>query len=406
MVKAVDAFNRCQTKNDMTTFKVVSLFAGAGLLDLGFMNSGFQIVEAIEVEPIFCKTYNYALEQYCKNSNNFYIRNKLVVHNHIKSPQSASDKQLHRRLKKQYRGIDGIIGGPPCQDFSVAGKNAGILGERGKLLQSYCEIVKSVLPKFIFFENVEGLYNKHKAGFDDFVLELEKHGYEVWHTVLNSLEYGFAQDRPRIALVGFRKEIINKLTKQNFVLEKNNTILKTSDNKNFVFRWPKVKYENPKGLPWPKATSFQNSQQPQIPYCLPKELMIVNTFAGITKNTPNQNECFKSYSKKFWERDEGDTTKKSFKRLHRFRYSPTAAYGNNEVHLHPTEPRRLTVREALRIQTVPDEYIMPSDVPMTHKFKMIGNGVPVKKAELIAKEIRNTLFKAYSGTNTKLEIVS
>lgn len=89
--------------------------------------------------------------------------------------------------------------------------------------------------------------------------------------------------------------------------------------------------------------------------------------------------------------EEGDTNRKSFKRLHRLKYSPTVAYGNNEVHLHPTLPRRLTVREALRLQTVPDEYILPAEVPLTHKFKLISNGVPSAKAELIAKEIRRTL---------------
>jgi len=396
------AFSTLETEQPV--FNVLSLFSGAGFLDLGFMNQGFQIVESIEIEPTFCKTYNYAINQYFQKSDNPYIKNKIITHNPIQSPQSASDKDLHKRLAEQYKGIDGLIGGPPCQDFSVAGKNAGVLGERGKLLQSYCEIVKAVSPKFIFFENVEGLYNKHKVGFDEFVEELENDGYEIWHTILNSLEYGFAQDRPRIALVGFRKEVIAKLVEKSFLIEKDNTILKNSTNPNFVFKWPKIKYENPKKLAWPKITKFQTKQYAKTPRDLPEELTLAHLFKGLNKSTPNQNEHFKSYSQKFWERDEGDTSKKSFKRLHRFRYSPTAAYGNNEVHLHPTEPRRLTVREALRIQMVPDEYVMPSDVPMTHKFKMIGNGVPVKKAELIAAEIKKTLLKVHSDTN--FEIVS
>jgi DNA (cytosine-5)-methyltransferase 1 len=88
---------------------------------------------------------------------------------------------------------------------------------------------------------------------------------------------------------------------------------------------------------------------------------------------------------------EGDVSRKSFKRLHRWRFSPTAAYGNNEVHLHPTLPRRLTVREALRIQSVPDTYILPEDMPLTHKFKTIGNGVAVKLAYAVACSIRNMI---------------
>lgn len=384
--KSTDVLERKQP-----IFNVLSLFSGAGFLDLGFMNQGFQIVEAIEVEPYFCKTYNFAINKYFQKSTNFYVKNNIITHHPINKPQSVTDKELHQRLAEQYKGIDGLIGGPPCQDFSVAGKNAGVLGERGKLLQSYSAIVKVVSPKFIFFENVEGLYNKHKAGFDDFVEELEKEGYEIWHTILNSLEYGLPQDRPRIAMVGFKKEIIEALLKKNYILEKDNLTLKRADANNFIFKWPKIKYNNPKDLPWPKTIKFQTKKYAKTPQNIPEELTLTYAFKGINKNTPNQNEYFKAYSQKFWERDEGDTSKKSFKRLHRFRYSPTAAYGNNEVHLHPTLPRRLTVREALRIQTVPDEYVMPSDVPLTHKFKMIGNGVPVKKAEIIAVEIRRTL---------------
>ena len=121
-------------------------------------------------------------------------------------------------------------------------------------------------------------------------------------------------------------------------------------------------------------------------------MTIIGAFEGLTKNTPNQNEYFRPKSGRFQLIEEGDTNRKSFKRLHRYRYSPTVAYGNNEVHLHPTEPRRLTVREALRLQTVPDTYVLPGNMTLTAKFKMISNGVPTKKAELIAKEIRRTLL--------------
>src|SRR5690606_28144652 len=95
--------------------------------------------------------------------------------------------------------------------------------------------------------------------------------------------------------------------------------------------------------------------------------------------------------KKFWQIDEGDVSGKSFKRLHRYRYSPTAWYGNNEVHIHPWKPRRLSVREALRIQTVPDEYILPVDFSLTDKFKMITNGVPCRLAEHLAQSIMTFL---------------
>ena len=81
---------------------------------------------------------------------------------------------------------------------------------------------------------------------------------------------------------------------------------------------------------------------------------------------------------------EGDTTRKSFKRLHRWRYSPTACYGNNEVHLHPYKIRRLSVSEAMAIQSLPREFILPRTMSLSAKFKTIGNGVPYLLSEAIA----------------------
>lgn len=84
---------------------------------------------------------------------------------------------------------------------------------------------------------------------------------------------------------------------------------------------------------------------------------------------------------------EGDDSKKSYKRLHRWRYSPTAAYGNNEVHLHPYKERRLSVAEALAIQSLPKEFSFPDSMTLTDMFKTIGNGVPFIMSSGIAKTI-------------------
>ena len=88
---------------------------------------------------------------------------------------------------------------------------------------------------------------------------------------------------------------------------------------------------------------------------------------------------------------QGESAGKSFKRLHRWRYSPTAAYGNNEVHLHPYLPRRISVAEALAIQSLPESFSLPSDLPLSAKFKMVGNGVPYLLALGIATELREWL---------------
>ena len=89
--------------------------------------------------------------------------------------------------------------------------------------------------------------------------------------------------------------------------------------------------------------------------------------------------------------DEGDDSKKSYKRLHRWRYSPTVAYGNNEVHLHPYKTRRLSAAEALSLQTLPKEFVLPPEMTLTDKFKTIGNGVPFILSSGIAKTIYDFL---------------
>lgn len=91
--------------------------------------------------------------------------------------------------------------------------------------------------------------------------------------------------------------------------------------------------------------------------------------------------------------EEGDDSKKCYKRLHRWRYSPTAAYGNNEVHLHPYKAQRLSVAEALSIQSLPKEFVLPPDISLSAKFKTIGNGVPYLLAKGVAETIRDYLMK-------------
>lgn len=88
---------------------------------------------------------------------------------------------------------------------------------------------------------------------------------------------------------------------------------------------------------------------------------------------------------------EGDVSRKSFKRLHRWRYSPTAAYGNNEVHLHPYHIRRLSVAEAMAIQSLPAWFALPNNMSLSNKFKVIGNGVPVLMANAIARSLNELL---------------
>src|SRR5690606_31507738 len=148
---------------------------------------------------------------------------------------------------------------------------------------------------------------------------------------------------------------------------------------------------------WGKQVPFGKTLK--RPEDVPFELCVESCLVPLRKiNTvPNAKEIFTLYKpeRELKLIDEGETNRPSFKRLHRFKYSPTACYGNNEVHLHPYIHRRLSAREALRIQGVPDEYILPSEISLSKKFKMIGNGVPVPLAKAVAESLRNFLLQTH-----------
>lgn len=381
----------------MNSIPIVSTFSGGGFLDLGFINNGFQTQSAFEIEPQFISAYNNGIKSYLSNTQKAQILLGQINHYQIEKPIDISSTKDQQEIKNKFKdSIQGLIGGPPCQDYSIGGKNLGVTGERGRLLHSYIELVLSLKPNFIFFENVSGLYNtkNHHSAFMEMVTKLRKNGYEVWFDILNSLNYGVPQDRLRLVLVGFKKSLVKKLVKEGYKIKSDD---KYSDD--LIFRWPKPKFSNPKEIHWPKIWKFgseiKSNEIKKIPASY-KQLLVVNAFESLDSDTPNQTEYFEPYSKRFTNVGEGDTNRKSFKRLHRYRYSPTVAYGNNEVHLHPTEKRRLSVREALRLQSVPDSYILPKEIPLTYKFKLISNGVPTKVASLIAKEIKRTLNLFYS----------
>lgn len=373
------------------SIEILSTFSGGGLLDIGFLNQGFQIAKSIENNGHFIEAYNSGISNYLKTTTRNLVIGNSITFNKIEKEIDAGSYYFQNQIANELKGISGIIGGPPCQDFSNGGKHKGVTGERGKLIYSYLNIVSKISPDFIFFENVPSLYETkfHQTAFYALVKRLQSNGYHVWYDVLNALDYGVPQDRPRITLVGFKEKVVKKLLKNNFKLVNEN---KSSEE--LVFRWPKKRFVSPKKIQWPGIWKFKGEINETEIDLIPKSyrgLTVIDAFSGLTSNSPNQSEHFEPYSDKFWNIGEGDTRSKSFKRLHRYRYSPTVAYGNNEVHLHPTKARRLTVREALRLQSVPDNYILPKDLHLTAKFKLISNGVPTKKAELIAKEVRRTL---------------
>ena len=165
----------------------------------------------------------------------------------------------------------------------------------------------------------------------------------------------------------------------------------------FEFPWDAFRKWNVneiKELPWPIADPFVADSETMCPDGLPECFTVEYWFRknDVTNHT-NATDYFipRNGLSRIETVDEGDVSKKSYKRLHRWRYSPTVAYGNNEVHLHPYKCRRLSAAEALALQTLPKEFELPKDMTLTNKFKTIGNGVPYLLSSGIAKTIADFL---------------
>ena len=343
-------------------------------MDLGFEEAGFRTVWYNEFNPDFADMFEFGMSALRRHSD---PKAKAVC---VNSRASIVDLRPGAILFEAFDGPPpmrfGVIGGPPCPDFSNGGKNRGHEGDHGQLSQKYIDMVCELKPSFFLMENVPGLVRttKHRVFFERLREQLHSSGYITDFTVLNALEFGVPQDRTRVFLVGLSNKEYSHLV--------GNALKPVADG---WFPFPKPLYSSPKLLPWPGVSKF--GKTPSMPSGLPHELMTYHLFNGTPamSELPNGNEAFIPYSDRFNTVDEGDNSSKSFKRLHRYRYSPTACYGNNEVHLHPWKPRRLTVREALRIQTIPDEYVLPVEKSLSAKFKMIGNGVPRLLARAIAQ---------------------
>lgn len=365
-----------------------SFFAGAGFLDLGFERTNhFDTLFVNEFHKAFSDIYSFSRQSLKIDPPRFGIQTSDITEN-LSSINTKRLKEYIVEAKVNYDFV-GFIGGPPCPDFSIAGKNKGHTGENGKLSGTYVELICRTKPDFFLFENVKGLYRtaKHREFFESIKLKLIKEGYFLTEKLINAIEFGVPQDRERIILLGFRRIL---LLDSGFKLSKNPTIKNFNWEKNTLFNAKKVF-----SLDWPSLDAFAEDSKSPFPGNIPLELTVEYWF---NKNNVNFHQNHTKYFRpqaglsKFKTISEGDDLKKSFKRLHRWRYSPTAAYGNNEVHLHPYKARRISVAEALAIQSLPKEFIFPENISLTDMFKTIGNGVPYLASKGIANNIFDFIF--------------
>ncbi len=166
------------------SMKLASFFSGIGGLDLGFKMAGFDIVFANDNWKGCFKTYN---------------KNHEV---------NLCTKSIEELQASDVPEVDGFIGGPPCQSWSLAGAMRGINDSRGQLLYDYLRLIEDKKPKFFLMENVPGMVCKtHMDDFKEFVKRLESIGYSLTYSILNASDYNVPQDRKRVFLIGLRTDL-------------------------------------------------------------------------------------------------------------------------------------------------------------------------------------------------------
>ncbi len=177
---------------------VISLFSGAGGLDIGFEQAGFDIIIAIEADPACCNTLR-------KNKPQLKVIEKDIA--------QTTGEEILQAVGLKRSEVDIIIGGPPCQSFSLAGKRMGLNDKRGSMVLEFARLIHEILPKCFLMENVKGMLNWEKGKAIEVILNTlkepiiyknKKYIYNTDYSVLNSVDYGAPQKRERLFIVGNR----------------------------------------------------------------------------------------------------------------------------------------------------------------------------------------------------------
>lgn len=363
-------------------FTVAELFCGGGLMGVGLKTSGFNIVWANDFDKNAVKAYRHNLGDH-------------VIHADI----TAIDP-------KDIPDVDVIAGGPPCQDYSVAGKGEGEKGERGRLVFAYLDIIKAKQPKAFLFENVKGLVSKkHRRTFDKLLEEFNRIGYRVSWKVLNAWDYGVAQKRERVFIVGVRNDL-----GFSFVFPEP----EPEDYRTQVLRdvigdlpEPRMDERNPEDGQY---SSRYLSRNRVVSWDAPSYTIL--TSPRDTPIHPGDGtvtmEDVRNHRPRELFYPNHDRLPVSAFRSYKFNASNRGAkWGEPSVTLqantvsgqpwHPDKyevdmvPRRFTVRECLRIQSAPDWYVLPDDISLSAQYRIVGNGVPCRVAWYLGRALADQL---------------
>lgn len=332
--------------------ELVSLFCGAGGLDLGFERAQFSVAAAVDLRSYSISSYNH---------------NRAEASGHVADVTELTPTKIDTLAGREIQPA-GIIGGPPCQSFSQATHNKDD-DARHSLPLEFARILKAFNRRapvsFFALENVPGLLKKkHSKRLAGIIDAFEDAGFNVASSIVNASWFRVPQDRSRLIIVGFNRKLYPNL------------------------QWtpPPPAIEEPipvkdviKGLPAPAFWSRD---------------------IDFSKIDPHPNHwCMVPKSKNFLIRGSlvpGTSRGRSFRTLDWNRPSPTVAYGHREVHVHPSGKRRLSVYEAMLIQGFPKRYKLLGN--LSEQVTQVSEAVPPPLAHAIALSIARSL-KVYNAAS-------
>lgn len=319
----------------------IEVCAGCGGLSTGFLDAGFTPILLNEIDSTCCET---------------------LRKNHPEATVSCEDMQsIHLN---EYDGkVDVLMGGVPCQAFSQAGERRGFEDPRGQLILDFNRLILECNPKIILVENVKGLTTHNGGDTLTSVLSLFENGglYKMYHKILNANDYGVAQKRERVIIIGVRSDIA------------------------IPFEYPEPQEYKPvlrdilMNVPSSLGASYPESKRRvfdmvppggcwvNLPDDVQREYMGASYYSGGGKRGIARRMSM----------DEACLT------------VTTSPCQKQTDRCHPLESRPFTVREYARIQSFPDSYIFAGS--MAKQYKQIGNAVPVQLAKAIANQLKKFL---------------
>jgi DNA (cytosine-5)-methyltransferase 1 len=339
----------------------ISLFAGAGGMDVGAINAGFKVVAASELDPHACNTYRA---------------------NHPYSKLIEGDIDEHLDEIAQFKGVDLVIGGPPCQGFSVAGKMDKD-DPRSKLVFSFCDVVEKVQPKAFIMENVKSLgsLTKFQDVREEIFRRMMAQGYQVTMNILNAKDYGVPQSRERVFFIGVKEDYKPVTCFKRF--EKEAVSLRSA-----IGHLGKAGSPTNPNITKAKITLASNPVMRKSPYAgmlfngqgrpLNPDAWSSTLPASMGGNrTPIIDEGHLYDDAPSWVEDYHERLM-SGKSLSKYKSAPPRL-------------RRLTIDEAAILQTFPVNYEFLG--PQSRVFSQIGNAVPCGLAEVVATAVKQSLLK-------------